>query len=101
MFDVLANQTTIDIRYDKEAHAFKPVADVAEGPVFSVRQLSFWQNQERLSLVAAVDQVRKLFELGLVSIDGDTDKALAFIANPHARLGAPLNDYIAAITWGN
>jgi len=99
--DILAGSTT-DLRWDKTAKAFQPAAAVSDGPVFTIRCLDFWQAQEIIdSATPAVDRIRRAFEMGLVSIDGDEAKAKAFLAKPRAMLGNPLFDAILEMAAGN
>lgn len=81
---------------------YRLATEVSEGPVFTVGTLDFWEAQGLLdSTVPAVDRIRKGLELGLVSIDGDADKAKRFLAKPKARLVNPLFDLILEIAAGN
>ena len=66
----------------------------------AVRALSWLEYQESESLEAQAQIMRHL-ELGVVSVDGSTDKAKDMLASPSAPLVVPLYQAISELTWGN
>lgn len=66
----------------------------------AVRALSWLEYQEAESLEAQAQIMRHL-ELGVVSVDGSTDKAKDMLASPSAPLVVPLYQAISELTWGN
>lgn len=71
------------------------------GHCFQIRTLSYWQTQEIMALDSDSDKVRRCLELGLVSIDGDTDAVASFIANPTPKVVNPLFNLIWSASMGN
>ena len=68
---------------------------------FALRALDYWQLQECLAEPDAVGQIRRTLELGIVSVDGDTEAAKLFARRPHARLAVPVYQAISGLTLGN
>jgi len=98
--NVLAGAKT-DLRWCGEGQAFKPKADVAEGPVFTIQTLDYFTAQGVLSEAEDADKVRLCITAGLISIDGDAKQAEAFKEAPRAPLVNPLFNKIWVATWGN
>lgn len=98
--NILAGQL-IDLQFDPEAKAFKHAVLGLSGPVFTVRTLDFFEASEVLEQKDPKDKIRRGLALMLTAVDGDKDKAAAFIAAPHPRYTSAL--YLAAWgeTWGN
>lgn len=90
----------VDLRYDPEAKAFR--ADPAlDGPSFQVQALDYFAAQAVLTETDDTAKVRACLQRGLVAVDGDQEKAKAFLARPRARLVNPLFAAIWDETWGN
>jgi hypothetical protein len=80
-----------------------PVEDctTTEGAtVAAVRGLSWLEDQESQAL-AADQQIMRVLERGLVSLDGNEKAAQDFLADPRAELVIPLYRAISDLTWGN
>lgn len=110
MGNIIAGDT-LDLRFDAEAAEFRPDENLP-GPTFTIRVLSYFDILD-IDLAAELlgpdtkpsaqvkARVKKGLELGLVSIDGDTDKAKAFSTNPTGRRGTRLYQAILMESWGN
>lgn len=72
----------------------------ASATAFDCKALSYLQYQE-LEALPADDQIARVVNLCLVSIDGDANRAADFLAAPPADLWVPLYRACAALTWGN
>ena len=68
--------------------------------VAQVRGLSWLEDQEAQALPAD-KQILRVLELGLVELDGSTEVAKLFLADPRAELVIPLYRAICDLTWGN
>jgi hypothetical protein len=87
--------------FDAESSSFLKSSDMP-GPKFGLRRLNYWEWQRVLALDAdPVEEIRLALQLGLVHIDGDIDKAKAFLASPAVRLVNPLFKAIAENSAGN
>lgn len=91
---------TVDLRYDPEAKAFRQTIGL-DGPAFQVQPLDYFTAQAVLAETDDTEKVRACLQRGLVSIDGDPEKAKTFLARPRARLVNPLFTAIWDETWGN
>lgn len=99
--DIIAG-STIDLRWDSDTRTFRPFMQVADGPVFRIQTLDFWQVQELLdTTIPALTRIRRGLEIGLVWIDGDTDRARQFLEHPKAAMVNPLFDEILGLAAGN
>lgn len=99
--NILAGATT-DLRWDAATKGYKPAAEVADGPTFTIRALDFWQAQGVIDqTMPAVDRIRNGLRDGLVAIDGDAAKAAEFVKSPRATLVNDLFNEIMAAASGN
>lgn len=90
----------VTVQYNPETKTFGP-EPVPGAEVFTVRSLDYFEAQAVMSVTDDAEKVRKCLALGLVLVDGNEDKAKAFLQKPKARLGNPLFTYIWELTWGN
>lgn len=71
-----------------------------EPTIFELRALS-WVEDQQLRGADSIDVIVETIKLGLVSIDGDVDKAQQFKADPRPRLVVAVYNAIHGLTWGN
>jgi len=90
-----------DVVRDEDSARMIPAAKDAEGPIFSVRALDYYDVQAVYGGADTREQCAIAFRRGLVAIDGDEKAAAAFVDSPAAIYGGPLWRYLWDAALGN
>jgi hypothetical protein len=90
-----------ELRYDPETLAMRPAAEVADGPVFTIKSLDYFEYQAAIMSADAMDRLRSLVSASLVSIEGDVSAAAKFLAKPNIKIMAALIDAVTEASSGN
>ncbi len=101
MSDSILAGETHDLQQDPETFEFVPKREGLTGPVFTVQTLDWFAYQDYIGQPTPVEQIRRAVELGLTAVDGDADRAKAFLARPKLRYVNPLFRAIREIALGN
>lgn len=89
------------LSYNEDTKRMEQAATV-KSPVFTIKQLSYWEWQEVLALESQpVEEIRKALDLALVDIDGDVEQARSFRSSPPVKLVGPLFHAIVEFAAGN
>ena len=79
-----------------------PAVDAPAGSViFKLRCLNYWEAREVLGLKDDIAAIRRTLDLALVAVEGDAEKAKAFLANPKPTLVNPLFQAARDLYLGN
>lgn len=72
-----------------------------DGPTFTIKAIDYWAIQPVLTETDPAAKMRKVMELGLIAINGDTDAVAKFIAAPGVAFAGDVYSAIWSATWGN